>query len=139
LRWSTDNWFDGFYKESTSKYNIDTNRVYLTGASLGGSGTWYLAAKYPEKFAAIAPMCGFTSDNDFTETHLDRLTRMPVWAFHGRTDMTVPFEETERIVQKLEGKNKELRFTTDPSVGHPIQWLVYPNTELYDWFLKYHR
>jgi len=139
LRWSTDNWFESFYKEMTSKYNIDIHRVYLTGASLGGSGTWYLAAKYPEKFAAIAPMCGFTSDNDFTETHLDRLTRMPVWAFHGRTDTTVPFEETERIVQKLEGKNKELRFTADPSVGHSIQWLVYPNTELYDWFLEYHR
>jgi hypothetical protein len=54
-RWSTDNWFENFYEEVTTKYRVDTNKVYLTGTSLGGEGTWYLAIKYPEKFAAIAP------------------------------------------------------------------------------------
>jgi dipeptidyl aminopeptidase/acylaminoacyl peptidase len=84
-------------------------------------------------------MCGFTSDNDFTMNNISRLIDVPVWTFHGRMDQTVPFEETERFVKMLEGKNKNLRFTIEPNVGHWIQWLVYPNQELYDWFLKYHK
>ena len=60
IRWSTENWFENFYSDLIKKYRVDTNRIYLTGASLGGSGTWYLATKYPDKFAAVAPMSGFT-------------------------------------------------------------------------------
>ncbi len=137
IRWSTDNWFENFYTEIKAKYRIDTNRVYLTGMSLGGSGTWYLAAKYPDIFAAIAPMSGFTSHMDFIDNNIDKLTNIPIWAFHGKIDNVVPFEETERIIKKLEGKNKDLIFTIEPEVGHWINWLVYPNQELYDWFLKH--
>jgi len=137
IRWSTDNWFDNFYEEITSKYRIDTNRVYLTGASLGGSGTWYLAIEYPNRFAAIAPMCGFTSHNDFIGKNVDRLVDMPIWAFHGANDLVVPVEETERMIQRLQGKNKDLKVTIEPDVGHGIGWLVYPNNDLYDWFLSY--
>jgi len=136
IRWSTDDWFENFYKEVTAKYRIDTNRVYLTGLSLGGSGTWYLAVKYPDKFAAIAPMSGFTSHMDYIDENIDRLVDMPIWAFHGKIDNVVPFEETERMINKLKGKNKDLKFSIEPEVGHWIHWLVYPNQELYDWFLK---
>lgn len=137
IRWSTDNWFENLYKEVNDKYRIDTNRVYLTGFSLGGAGTWYIAAKYPDKFAAIAPMSGFTSHMDYIDNNIDMLIDMPIWAFHGRIDNVVPFEETERIIKKLDEKNKDLRFSVEPEVGHWINWLVYPNKELYDWFLKY--
>jgi predicted peptidase len=137
IRFSTDNWFENFYKEITVKYRIDTNRVYLTGMSLGGSGTWYIAAKYSDKFAAIAPMSGFTSHLDFIDNNIDKLIDIPIWAFHGKIDNVVPFEETERIVKKLDGKNKDLKFTIEPQVGHWINWLIYPNQELYDWFLKH--
>jgi pimeloyl-ACP methyl ester carboxylesterase len=137
IRWSTDNWFENLYKEVTGKYRIDTNRVYLTGFSLGGAGTWYIAAKYPDKFAAIAPMSGFTSHMDFIDNNIGRLIDMPIWAFHGKIDIVVPFEETERITKVLVGKNKDLRFSVEPAVGHWINWIVYPNQELYDWFLKY--
>jgi pimeloyl-ACP methyl ester carboxylesterase len=139
IRFSTDNWFGNFYKEITAKYRIDTNRVYLTGVSLGGSGTWYIAAKYSDKFAAIAPMSGFTSHLDFIDNNIDKLIDIPIWAFHGKIDNVVPFEETERIIKKLEGKNKNMEFTVEPQVGHWINWLVYPNQELYDWFLKHDR
>jgi hypothetical protein len=137
IRWSTDNWFENLYKEVNDKYRIDTNRVYLTGFSLGGAGTWYIAAKYPDKFAAIAPMSGFTSHMDYIDNNIDKLIDMSIWAFHGKIDNVVPFEETERIIKKLDGKNKDLRFSVEPEVGHWINWLVYPNQELYDWFLKY--
>jgi predicted esterase len=137
IRWSTDNWFENLYKEVNGKYRIDTNRVYLTGFSLGGSGVWYIATKYPDKFAAIAPMSGFTSHMDFIDNNIERLIHMPIWAFHGKTDDVVPIEETERIIKKLDGKNKNLKFSVEHEVGHWINWLVYPNQELYDWFLKH--
>jgi predicted peptidase len=137
LRWSTDNWFDNFYEEITSRYRIDTNRIYLTGVSLGGSGTWYLAIKYPNRFAAIAPMSGFTSHNDFIKKNAENLAHMPVWAFHGAIDLVVPVEETQRLVERLQGKNKELTVSIEPDLGHWIDWSVYPKEELYDWFLKY--
>jgi len=136
-RWSTDNWFENFYKEITTKYRVDTNKVYLTGVSLGGSGTWYLAIKYPEKFAAIAPMSGFTRHMDYIVKNTEKLIDIPIWAFHGKIDKVVEFEDTEWIINKLEGENKDLKFTAEPEVGHWIDWLVYPNQELYDWFLKY--
>jgi hypothetical protein len=139
IRWSTENWFENLYNDVTSRYRIDSSRVYLTGLSLGGSGTWYLAAKYPEKFAAIAPISGFTSHMDFIDNNIDNLVDIPIWAFHGKIDLVVPFEETERIVRKLEGRNNELKFTAEPQVGHWIHWLIYPKQELYDWFLKYEK
>ena len=88
---------------------IDPNRIYLTGMSLGGSGTWYLATPFPSVFAAIAPIRGFTSHMDFIADNMDKLTNIPVWAFHGIVDHVVPFEGTNRIIKKLEGKNKDLR------------------------------
>jgi predicted peptidase len=96
-----------------------------------------IAVKHPDRFAAIAPMSGFTSHMDFIDNNIDRLIDMPIWAFHGKIDIVVPFEETERIIKVLENKNKGLRFSVEPAVGHWINWLVYPNQELYDWFLKY--
>jgi Phospholipase/Carboxylesterase/MORN repeat variant len=136
-RWSTDNWFENFYKDVTTKYRVDTNKVYLTGVSLGGDGTWYLAIKYPEKFAAIAPMSGFTRHIDYVMNNTDKLIDIPVWAFHGKIDKVVQFEDTEWMINQLKGKNEDLKFTADPEVGHWIDWLVYPQQELYDWFLKH--
>jgi pimeloyl-ACP methyl ester carboxylesterase len=137
IRWSTDEWFGSFYEDLIHRYRIDTNRIYLTGASLGGSGTWYLAVKYPDKFAAIAPMCGFTRHMDYISANIERLKDMPVWAFHGKLDTVVPFEETEYLVSRLKKINDQVKFTREPEVGHWIQHLVYPGVELYDWFLKY--
>jgi hypothetical protein len=137
IRWSTENWFENLYEEVSNKYRIDTNRVYLTGVSLGGSGTWYLAIQYPSRFAAIAPMCGFTSHTEFIGKNVARLANMPIWAFHGQDDLVVPVEETDRVIEKLLGRNEDLKVTIEPGVGHGIYWSVYPHTGLYDWFLQY--
>ena len=64
---------------------------------------------------------------------------MPIWAFHGIIDKVVEFEDAERMVSKLAGKNKDLKFTVAPDVGHWIDWLVYPNEELCDWFLEHNK
>ena len=137
IRWSADDWFDNFYQDLINHYRVDTNRIYLTGASLGGSGTWYLAVKYPDKFAAIAPMSGFTRHMDYISIHIERLKQVPVWAFHGVLDTVVPYEETEYMVDKLKKINKQVKFTLESKVGHWIHHLIYPGNELYDWFLKY--
>lgn len=137
LRWSTDNWFENFFHELKSKYRIDTNRVYLTGESLGGAGTWCLAEKYPDIFAAIAPICGFTSHIDAIYKNIEKLNEIPIWAFHGAIDKSVPVEETDRIIEKLNGKNPHLKYTRMPDVGHWVAWLVYPEKDLYSWFLKF--
>ena len=65
LRWSTEDWFETFYQDIIGKYRIDTTRIYPTGLSLGGEGTWFLSAKYPDIFAAIAPISGFTNESDY--------------------------------------------------------------------------
>lgn len=139
LRWSTDDWFENFYEEALATYRIDPDRVYLTGPSLGGSGTWYIAARYPDVFAAIAPISGFTSHLDFIDEHIGALRDMPLWAFHGQLDTVVPFEETERIVERLRGLNPNLKFSAEPALGHEIHWQVYPGREIYDWLLRHDR
>jgi pimeloyl-ACP methyl ester carboxylesterase len=136
LRWSTDDWFETFFKDVTTRFRVDFDRVYLTGPSLGGAGTWYLAARYPERFAAIAPMSGFTSHLSFIDAHIDRLIDMPIWAFHGKLDEVVPFEETERVIRRLEGRNRNLKFSAEADTGHWVHWTVYTQGDLYDWFLQ---
>jgi len=139
LRWSTDDWFEAFFEEVTSKYRVDEDRVYLTGVSLGGEGTWYLAAKYPERFAAIAPMSGFTSRTTFIDENLKNLERMPIWAFHGERDLVVPVGETQRMIDRLKDRNPRLKYTLEPDVGHWIHWTVYPGEALYEWLLNQDR
>nr|WP_319571035.1 prolyl oligopeptidase family serine peptidase [uncultured Draconibacterium sp.] len=139
LRWSTENWFENFYSDLIKKYRIDTNRVYLTGASLGGSGTWYLATKYPDKFTAIAPMSGFTRHMDYISENIENLKNIPIWALHGESDNVVPVEETDYLITKLSEINNQIKYTREKDVGHSIHWLVYPETEIYDWFLKHEK
>lgn len=137
LRWSAEDWFESFYYDLIKKYRVDTNKVYLTGVSLGGSGTWYLATKYPDKFAAIAPMSGFTRHMDYISENIENLENLPVWAFHGESDNVVPVEETDYLTDRLKDINSQVKYTREKNVGHWIHWLVYPGNELYDWFMKY--
>lgn len=110
---------------------IDENKIYVTGYSMGGFGTWNLAQAAPERFAAIAPICG--------GGNLDRICIMrdiSVWAFHGAKDTEVPYEESERLVQALKELGSDIRFTLYPDIGHDSWTMTYQNKELYDWFLS---
>lgn len=79
--------------EVSATYAVDTDRIYLTGLSMGGYGTWYLATKYPERFAAIVPIA---SGGDPEKACA--LKDVPVWAFHGAKDDVIPPEESEEMV-----------------------------------------
>jgi len=120
--------------EIVARYEVDTDRLYLTGLSMGGSGTWRLAIAYPERFAAIAPICG---RGDPESAYV--LKDIPVWAFHGAKDAVVLPEESEMMVNALKDCGGDARLTVYPEAGHDSWTQTYDNPELYEWFLKHTR
>ena len=132
--WSTDNWFDSLYTDLITNYRVDVKRVYLTGISMGGYGTWQTAIAHPDKFAAIAPLCGGCDDS----TQVCQIRHIPVWTFHGTADDLIPITETERLVKRLQSCGGRVKFTRLENEGHAIQYL-YEKQDLYDWLLKQHQ
>jgi predicted peptidase len=116
-------------------YRVDTNRMYLTGLSMGGEGVWRLIFTQPKRFAAIAPVCGRSSSY-----YLDACTikDLPVWVFHGAKDNVVSISESERIVTALKNCGSDVKFTVYPDGNHNAWTETYHNDELYRWFLKHH-
>jgi predicted peptidase len=111
-------------------YQVDRDRVYLTGLSMGGYGTWSLAAAYPEKFAAIVPICGGGSPED-----APRLKDLPIWVFHGAKDEAVPIERSKEMVEAIEAGGGKVKFTIYPEAEHDSWTATYDNPDLYAWLL----
>jgi predicted peptidase len=120
--------------DAEAKYRVDTDRQYVTGMSMGGYGTWALANEFPDRFAAIAPICG---GGDTTEAA--RLAHVPVWAFHGAKDSIVPFWESDHMVKALRTLGDEVQFTVYPDTGHDAWTAAYATNELYGWLLSHSR
>ena len=120
--------------EVTAKYNVDEKRIYLTGLSMGGKGTWDLACAYPDRFAAIAPVCGWGDPEKASN-----IKNMPIWAFHGAEDKAVPISKDQVMVDAVKACGGNVKFTIYPDTGHDCWTVTYENNELYDWFLKHRR
>lgn len=119
------------YAENT--YQVDKNKVYLTGMSMGGYGAWYLAGAHPKRFAAVAPVCGGGKLND-----AQNLKDLPHWVHHGVKDIPVPFSESDKMVKAIRAAgNKKVEFSVYKDWGHSELVVVFSKKELYDWFLKY--
>jgi|TARA_Y100000310_G_scaffold337083_1_gene423225 predicted peptidase len=116
------------------EHAIDEDRIYLTGLSMGGYGTWSLASTAPDRFAAIAPICGGGS-----RIMGWALGDMPTWVFHGAKDPVVPLDEAERMVELLKRMNNPVKYTVYPEAGHDSWTETYDNEELYKWFLEHRR
>jgi len=116
------------------QYHVDKDRVYLTGLSMGGFGTWTLAAAHPEKFAAIAPICGGGNPADAA-----KLARIPAWVFHGAKDTTVPPKRSEEMVEALKAAGGNPRFTLYPEAGHDSWTATYANPDFWKWLLAQKR
>jgi len=112
------------------KYRIDKSRIYLSGLSMGGFGTWAWACKYPEQFAAIAPVCG-GGDIQFA----GKIKNLPIWAFHGEADPVVPVKRTIEMVEAVNASGGTARITIYPGVGHDSWIQAYNEDELYIWLL----
>ena len=116
-------------------YSIDPNRIYLTGLSMGGYGTWQISHEYPERFAAVAPVCG---GGLFVSPYfMDRLKNLPVWAFHDKRDDVIPYQESFSMVKGVNAAGGNAKLTTFDEGKHNISEEAYNNDELYDWFLKH--
>ena len=118
--------------EIETNYRIDKRRIYLTGLSMGGYGTWSLAASDPSRFAAIAPICGGGNLRD-----AGSIKDIPTWVFHGARDKVVPVSESKQMVQAIRAAGGEPEFTIYPKAGHDSWTASYENPDLYQWFLKH--
>lgn len=126
---------DDMLESLPAKYRIDPDRVYLTGLSMGGYGTWAWAAAEPKRFAAIVPICGGGDPQD-----VKQLKDLPVWAFHGDKDDAVPMERSQEMVEALKKAGGDPKFTIVAGAGHIETWLkAYSTPELFEWLLQQRR
>jgi predicted peptidase len=118
--------------EATCK--VDPDRVYVTGLSLGGYGTWQLAANFPDRFAAIAPICGAGE-----KEYAPRIAHIPTWVFHGGDDAAVPLRGSTELIKAMQKEGGEPKFTFYPLADHDSWTESYNNPELYEWLLTQKR
>jgi len=117
----------------TKTLPIDTDRIYLTGLSMGGYGSWRLAADHPDRFAAVAPVCGAGNPADAA-----KLKSLPIWVFHGTEDQAVPFQKSKEMVEAItRSGGTKVRFTSLEHIGHNSWEAAYASPELYEWFAKH--
>jgi predicted peptidase len=132
--------------EIEAKYPVDTHRVYLTGLSMGGFGTWNLGLSHPEKFAAMAPICGggetisIILAQYYDAATLANMKSLGIWAFHGGKDTTVPPDESAHMVNALKAAGcNDVKLTIYPEATHDSWTQAYADPELFAWFLKHSR
>lgn len=117
------------------QYNIDKDRIYVTGLSMGGYGTFALCARQPERFAAAVPVCGGGVLFDAR-----RLSKLPTWAFHGEDDRVVPVEESTRMVKYMNERGGDhAKLTTYPGVGHNSWDRAYGDEKMWAWLFEQER
>lgn len=115
-------------------YPINADRIYVTGISMGGSGTWDIITRYPGLFAAAVPVNGVS---DPGKSNL--VAHLPIWAFHGRRDRVSEVENTRRTVKALSKNGEACNYTEYKTLGHAIGKVTYENTELWKWLFSQKR
>lgn len=124
----------GLAEQVSSSLSVDRDRVYLTGYSMGGYGTWATASHDPGRFAAIAPLCGRG-----VRGQARRLKNTPIWAFHGDKDDVIPLSATQDMVDAVRNCGGHVKFTVYPGVGHGIAGMTYENEQFFEWLLAQRR
>lgn len=132
-RWSADA-LAALLGDVTKRLRIDLDRVCVTGLSMGGRGTWDLAMTYPERFAAIAPVCGGALPD-----RACRLRDVPVRAYHGAKDDVVPLAESETVIEAVRKCGGAAELLVDPEAGHDAWTRAYADPELWEWLLAKRR
>jgi predicted peptidase len=122
----------GVVEKTKKEYKIDASRLYLTGLSMGGYGSWVLAAKHPAMWAAVAPICGGGNPADGP-----KLKDLPLWAFHGDKDTAVPLKKSEEMIEAIKTAGGSPKLTVYPGVGHNSWDKAYRDEKLWEWFLQH--
>lgn len=140
--------------ETLSEFRADAERVYLTGLSMGGNGTWNLAYNHPERFAAIAPICAFISpigssaayrpivpadSGDAFAVIAHRLRDVPTWIIHGELDQAVPVIESRRAAEALRSVGGRVRYTEVLGAGHNVWDAAYASPQFREWLFAQRR
>lgn len=138
-QWTAE-YLSALLDEVVSHYRVDEDRIYVTGLSMGGAGTWTIAIATPERFAAIVPICPARS----LPNKAQEIKDLPIWAFHGTKDNRVPIERTIEMVDALKKCGSNVRFTVYPEPRDPLHphdcWTeTYENPELYEWLLSHQK
>lgn len=132
----SNTWFDifeqlqRFVKMVTNHPQVDSERVYLLGTSMGGYGAWQLAMTMPDTFSAIVPICG-----GGMKWNAARLKNIPVWAFHGKDDQTVPPIQSIQMVDAVNAAGGNAKLTLLDNTAHNCWSYAYGLRELFDWML----
>ncbi len=146
---------------TVEEFNGDPQRLYVTGISLGGHGTWCVTARAPGKFAAIVPICGivnvkrpdlpaerkvfvlkdipFANSPDPYAAVASQISKVPAWIFHGSADTVVPPDESRRMFQTLKASGFDVRYTEYDGVGHNSWDRAYAEPDLVPWLLSHRR
>jgi predicted peptidase len=111
-------------------FRVDAERVYLTGISMGGQGTWSLAAAYPERWAAIVPIC-----HGGDPKTVGKFKDLACWCFHGDADEVIPVAQSREMIRALKKAGGQPLYHEYPGVGHNAWDLTYANPDLYEWLL----
>lgn len=125
----------GLITEIEEKYRVDSKRIYLTGLSMGGFGTWAWGTRQPERFAALLPICG----GGFPHEVKNSLQKLPVWAFHGDKDNVVDVAYGQEMVDVAVKSGGPSKLTVYPGVGHDSWTETYNNPEVYRWLLSHRK
>jgi predicted peptidase len=130
-RWSIEN-LNVLLDEVIGSYRVDANRIYLTGWSMGGAGSWKLASSFPARFAAVAPIAGKSQLK-----YVLPLRNTPVWAFHGDKDSVVPVAESQKMVDALNKIGGDARLTVFSNSNHDVWSQVYNDPLFFSWLLQH--
>ncbi len=117
-----------------TEFPIDVDRLYVTGLSMGGYGSWDAIARYPNRFAAAVPVCGGCDLNQ-----AKTIAHIPIWTFHGDQDQAVKVERSREIVAALKAAGGSPKYTEYPGVGHDSWNAAYKDREMYDWLFAQRR
>jgi predicted peptidase len=118
--------------ENLSKeFPIDEDRIYISGVSMGGFGTWYLMARFPDKFAAAIPVCGGGDAKSAS-----KIKDIPTWAFHGALDQVVPPKRSRQMISALQKEGGKPGYTEYPDVAHNSWVQAYQEPHLLPWLFK---
>lgn len=116
-------------------YGVDEDHIALTGLSMGGYGSWRLAADHPNRFSAVVPVCGGGDPAD-----ADKLKSLAIWVFHGDQDGAVPFTRSIEMVDAIQDAGgTSIRFTSLEHIGHNCWSATYATPELFAWISKQKR
>ncbi len=141
--------------EAMKEFKTDSDRVYLTGLSMGGNGTWYIAYRHPSKFAAIVPICGWVApfspwfakfetvvprdSSSAFQALARRLSHVPIWIFHGEEDNAVPVEQSRQAAEALRTVSTVIQYTELPGIGHNSWDAAYGSAKFAAWLFAQRR